>query len=371
VERLHPWLALAIPQEQNCYLSRRKQVTLIKTTFLTILIIIAFFSYQFIVTDVAVAGGPGSATATFLKLIPDARAAAMGGAAVAGAGAGAESLYWNPAANAKLRGVELETSYVKWWDEVNYGYLGCAFGPVGLSVTFLQMTDFTVTDAEGNETDVVFTPQDIAVGLSYARTVGESLAVSAGGKFIRSDFVKSSDYTSGEDISTSVNGFAADVSALYETVLPGLKLGFAVQNIGQLKYSEKNDNLPWTMRFGAAYTPSILGDDVLAALDLSRSIDGSLQTNWGIEVFPFGLLESFSSQTTTDEVGFEVQAEKTPSDIDDLLALRIGHQGELTDVFGGLVAGFGIRYFNFQFDYAYSPFENLNSAHRFSFKLIF
>ena len=345
-------------------------MALLKATCLTILVTTVFFSYQFIVTDTAMAGGSGSATATFLKLIPDARSAAMGGAAVAGAGAGAESLYWNPAANAKLRGVELGTSYVKWWDEVNYGYLGCAFGPVGLSVTFLRMEDFTVTDAEGNDTNVVFTPQDIAVGLSYARTVGEFLAVSVGGKFIRSDFVKSSDYTSG-DISTSVNSSAIDVSALYETALPGLKLGFALQNIGQLKYSEKSDNLPWTMRFGAAYIPSILGDDVLAALDLSRTIDGNLQTNWGIEIFPFGLLESFSSQRTTDEVGFDVQAEKTPSDIDDLLALRIGHQGELTDVFGGLVAGFGLRYFNFQFDYAYSPFEDLNSVHRFSFKLIF
>lgn len=334
------------------------------------LITIVLFSYQFTAPTTTMAADSGSATATFLKLIPDARSAAMGGAAVAGTGAGAESLYWNPAANAELRGVELETSYVKWWDEVNYGYLGCAFGPLGLSVTFLRMKDFTVTDAEGNDTEVVFTPQDVAAGVSYAKTVGEFLAVSVGGKFIRSDFVKSSDYASG-DISTSVNSFAADVSALYETALPGLKLGFALQNIGQLKYGEKNDNLPWIMRFGAAYTPAILGDDVLATLDLSRSIDGNLQTNWGVEAFPFGLLESFSSQTTTDEVGFEVQAEMMSSDIDDLLALRLGHQGELTDVFGGLVAGFGIRYFNFQFDYAYSPFEDLNDAHRLSFKLIF
>jgi len=342
-----------------------------KTTCLTVLITIIFFSYQFTATDTAIAAGPGTATATFLKLIPDARTAAMGGAAVAGVGAGAECLYWNPAANAKLSGVELETSYVKWWDGVNYGYLGCALGPVGLSVTFLRMDEFTVTDDEGEETKVTFTPQDIAVGFSYARELGEFLAVSVGGKFIRSDFVRSSDYKSGEDISASVNGFAADVSALYETALPGLKLGFAFQNIGKLKYGQKSENLPWTMRFGAAYKPPMLGDDVLAAIDVSRPIDGKLQANWGVEVLPLGLRESFSFQGTTDEVGFDVPAEKTPSDIDDLLALRIGYQGMLTDVSGRIVAGFGIRYFNFQFDYAYSPFENLNNAHRFSFKLIF
>ncbi len=341
-----------------------------KRTSLTILIIILFISYQFIATNTAIAGGSGTSTATFLKLIPDARAAAMGGAAVAGAGAGAECLYWNPAANAKLSGVELETSYVKWWDGVNYGYLGCAFGPVGLSVTFLRMDEFTVTDSEGKETDVTFTPQDIAAGFSYASTVGEFLAVSVGGKFIRSDFVNSSNYKSGEDISASVNGLAADVSALYETALPGLKLGFALQNIGKMKYGQKSENLPWTMKFGAAYRPSML-PDVLTALDVSRPIDGELQFNLGVEVFPLGLRESFSSLGTTDEVGFDVPVERTSSDIDDLLALRIGYQSGTTDISSGFVAGFGIRYFNFQFDYAYSPFVDLNSAHRFSFKLIF
>lgn len=304
-------------------------------------------------TGIATAASVGTTGADFLKFIPGARASAMGGAAVASSSEGAESLYWNPAINAKYYRNEIITSYLKWWDSVEYGYIGFAFGEIGINATFLQMDEFVVTDSEGNETDEAFIPRDLAVGISYSfPAMNENLAIGIVGKYIRREL---------DDVA---NAFAGDVSALYNMPsVDGLKLATSIQNIGsKISFGGEKDHLPLSFRVGVAYRPTFL-PGLTGAMDVIKPIDRSMSIPYGVEVYP---IELFSWLTMSD-------AEyKTPGDLpEDIIAVRIGHDGSLMNIFDGLSGGFGINLSKLKLDYAFKPYSDINDAHRLSLIFVF
>lgn len=307
------------------------------------------------------AAGVGTTGASFLKVIPSARASAMGGAVVASSPEGAESLYWNPAINAKYWHNEILTSYVKWWDVVEYGYVGFAFGKIGINATFLQQNKFVVTDSEGNETDESFIPRDLAASISYSFSMNENLAIGITAKYIR------------QELDEVANAFAGDVTALYRMpTMSELKLAASIQNLGskisfgeekfKISFGEEGDSLPLTFRAGVAYQPTFL-PGLTAAVDLIKPIDGPMSIPYGIEVYPIELFSWFTM--TEDEY-------MTPGGLPEgIIAIRIGHDGSLMDVFDGLSGGFGIKLSRLKLDYAFKPYSDIDDAHRLSLIIVF
>lgn len=299
-------------------------------------------------TGITNAAGVG---ADFLKIIPDARASAMGGAALASSSEGAGSLYWNPAINAKSRRNEILTSYVKQGDVVEYGYVGFALGHIGINITFLQQDEFVV-DSEGNKTDESFVPRDFAAGASYSFPMNENLSIGVSAKYIR------------QEREEAANTFAGDITALYKMpTIAGLKLSASIQNMGsKISFGGELDNLPLTFRAGAAYQPTSL-PGVTAAMDLIKPINGPMSIPYGIEVYPIELY----SWLTMSEDEYMIPGGLS----EDVFAIRIGHDGSLMNVFDGLSAGFGIKLSRLKLNYAFKPYSDIEDAHRVSLSIVF
>ncbi|MCK4418446.1 PorV/PorQ family protein, partial [Candidatus Aerophobetes bacterium] len=104
---------------------------------------------------VCYANGPGTTTASFLKIGVGARPAAMGEAFTALADDGT-SLYWNPAGLTQIKQRELSATYNLWFQEIRQGYLSFGFpslgGTVGLGANYVDMGDIEGRDEEGNPT---------------------------------------------------------------------------------------------------------------------------------------------------------------------------------------------------------------------------
>ena len=135
------------------------------------------------ITNVATTSAP------FLSIEVGARAIAMGGAFVATSD-DATSLYWNPAGIGLLDQNEVSFHHTEWLAETNFDYAGIVIplgfsGTVGLSFTSLTMSDMevrTVFNPEG--TGELFTANDMAIGVSYAKNLTDRFTIGFTGKYI-------------------------------------------------------------------------------------------------------------------------------------------------------------------------------------------
>jgi len=127
-------------------------------------------------------------------------------------------------------------------------------------------------------------------------------------------------------------------------------------------FGGEKDSLPLSFRMGAAYKPTFL-PGLTAAMDLIKPIDRSMSIPYGVEMYP---IELYSWFTMSD-------AEyRTPGGLpEDIIAVRIGHDGSLMDLFDGLSGGFGIKFSRFKLDYAFKPYSDINDAHRLSLIIVF
>ena len=136
------------------------------------------------ITSPAVAQKDGSTSMQYLKVIPSARAAAMGNAYVALAD-GVEGLFWNPAGIALTENHDITSTYINWiFDAKQYavGYsvsLG-NYGAVGVQLQYIDYGEFEEsvwgygfssgnTDRYGDLTGRTFNSYSYLVGLSYAK----------------------------------------------------------------------------------------------------------------------------------------------------------------------------------------------------------
>lgn len=168
----------------------------------------------------------GMTAATFLTIEVGPRAAAMGGAYVAIAD-DPTAMYWNPAGLDRINSNTVNFSHTKWLAETNINYLGAAiplgqFGTFGVSVTALGVPEMkvrTVSQPEG--TGEFFDANDLAIGLSYARSVIERFQVGINIKYIQQQIYNMSAATA-----------AIDFGVLFTTGLNNMVLGFSMSNFG-------------------------------------------------------------------------------------------------------------------------------------------
>ncbi len=290
----------------------------------------------------AVDPNAGTVGFDFLRVVPTAREAALGGA-TAGLGEGPMAPWYNPAHAVLAGGPRAQLSYNGYVAGIHIGSAAYAqsVGPdrgVGLSVVYLNSGTMKRTDPQGNEQGTY--------GASYA-DVSFNGAMRAGGLFTVGAGLQGL-YGSIDTFFTIA--LAGNVGATFEVPveeLTGLTIGASARNVGyQVKaFQEGRDPMPVEFTVGLGYSPNA---SVNVMLDVAKPLDNRILVRGGIEGW-----------------------------VADLLVLRAGYNslgqdlksGGGEDILAGVSAGLGIRYRGYQVDYCFVPMVELGPTHRFSLSL--
>lgn len=169
----------------------------------------------------------GTTAGEFLQIGVGPRAMAMGGAFVAAAN-DVSSLYWNPSGMAGMETSEALASHSEWFGDIDFDYLGIAlstdrYGVFGLAITMLSVPDMQVRTEDRQEgTGEMFDAADMAIGLSYARSITDRFSLGATAKFVQQRIWHS-----------SASGFAVDLGTQFRTdFFGGLVIGATIYNFG-------------------------------------------------------------------------------------------------------------------------------------------
>ncbi len=275
-------------------------------------------------------------TAAFLKLGSGAKALGLANAFVA-ASADINALAYNPAGINGIEQKELSFTHASLANNLNYSFTGYGmpFGNniIGIGINYLSNTHIEGRGANRELTNN-FSANDMAVNLSYGRTVSSRLGLGFNLKYIKSEI---------SDISSK--GYAFDLGGIYKTSIRGLNFGLSAQNIGsKMKFIDEGDSLPLTIRTGINYIA--LGNVVLS-MEVDRFIKEKKTTmSAGVE---YTVLNSLSLRT-----GYLKNL--------NMESLKTGN---------GLSGGFGLMIRKFKFEYAITPFGELGDSQRFSLGMKF
>ena len=285
----------------------------------------------------------GTTGAAFLRDPFGARTAAMGGTFAATA-QGAEALFQNPAALARLEPESPSEISVGYDALVESAYQGSAAyarplgrdGALGVGFVDQSQSAQTTYDALGNSTGK-FTPMDLAAGVGYARRVGP-VAIGAGWKAVRSTLSSLNATTAAVDFGV----LARHVTDLGEGALD---LGGAVSNLGPpLKLGSTADPLPMRVRTGALWRATPNFD---AALDLVFPVDQDPYMTLGVEArFPAAMINSSRPWVAAIRGGYDQ------------------NRGRNVDGFAGASIGGGLDLSALRVDYAWVALGALGSANR-------
>lgn len=303
----------------------------------------------------------------FLKISPDARAAALGDAMTSIEMGSSMAMFYNPAGMARLKGrVSAGFSITNWIADINYNAASLAintgrFGVVGFSLISSDYgDDFIGTVAATNEAGFLEyselglsnpSPSSLAFGLGYAIAITDRFAVGANIKFAEQDLGEAL-VADGEIESNSESTLAYDFGVLYDTGFRSLKFALSVRNFSQeLSYVNENFELPLTFNVGIS----------MDMTDLMASVDPSTHS--------FNLMleaerpRDFSEQL---KIGGEYM-------FANILALRAGYVFPTDEQ--GVNLGAGLNYsagsVGLGVDYAYTSFGVFDSVQRLAVNLSF
>ncbi len=212
----------------------------------------------------------GSTSMQFLKVMPSARATAIGDAYTVWA-TGAEAIFWNPAGVARLQNMEFSTTYIDWMFDAQQGALSYAFsirkfGAIGIQVQYVDFGEFEETTNERPHisdpdnpgfTGRTFRPFSFLVGVSYARYLTDKFSVGMGVKYAHESLFDGNRVTTMvrqgvfEEVETWANGLLFDFGIRYNTGYRSIHIGSSVQNFGaDVKYARESNPVPLLFRFG-------------------------------------------------------------------------------------------------------------------------
>ncbi|MCB0258911.1 MAG: PorV/PorQ family protein [Calditrichaeota bacterium] len=212
----------------------------------------------------------GSTSMQFLKVMPCARATALGEAYTVWA-TGAEAMFWNPAGMASVDNMELSTTYINWLLDAQQGAFSFAlekrnFGAIGIQVQYVDFGEFEETTnqrpyiSDPNNpglTGRTFRPFSYLVGLSYARYLTDKFSLGLSVKYAHESLFNGQRVTAQvrqgvfEEVDTWASGLLFDFGIRYNTGFRSVYIGSAVQNFGaDVKYAKESNPVPLLFRFG-------------------------------------------------------------------------------------------------------------------------
>jgi hypothetical protein len=295
----------------------------------------------------------GISTAQFLKIGVGGRATALGDAFVALAN-DASALYWNPAGLVQFENTQVFFSHNEWIVDIDHDFLGIVYhldksNALGIAVTSLSMKDMPVTTEFALlGTGEFFGFSDIAVALSYSRRMTEQFSFGGTIRYIEETLDK-----------LKMRGVMIDLGTYYWTGLGTTRFAVVVSNFGNqlapdgevvlIGKREKSDwqsfSPPTTFRIGFAFEPyETTEHKITTSIQLNHPNDNSENVSTGLEY-----------------------------NWRDIVYIRGGYKFNVDEQNYSVGAGFNvpITIADFTIDYAFSNFERLGSAHRFSMVLGF
>ncbi len=225
----------------------------------------------------------------FLRIVPDARAGAMGDAGIATSVDGG-AMHFNAS---KLVFAEqnqgLSATYTPWLRDLGLQdvYLTYLSGykkiddlqAVGASLRFFSLGNINFTDADGNPAGMG-SPRELEFSIAYARKLSDKLSAGLTGKYIYSNLA--SGQVTGGLLISSANAFAADFSLTYKNKInisgndSDLSFGMSISNVGsKVTYTEGTvkDFLPMNIGIGGALTMNIDEYNAITfALDINKML---------------------------------------------------------------------------------------------------
>ncbi len=242
--------------------------------------LILFLLLLVALTPSAQAGDVGSAGLLFLRSGIDGRSAGMGETGVASA-ADASAVYWNPALLAHAEGSQIGLQHMEMYSlfrmESFYASHATPYGNFGLLLTgfYSDAIDRTETDRVG-EILGTFQPYDLVGGLAWGKAFG-TVMLGLTGKVVYERI----DAYSG-------TAFAVDLGIAHDTLIEGLRIAAALQNLGtDLTLNEQATALPRIFRAGLLWNPRFesarwaqrvrLNGELLAPNDGKPKIHGGLE----------------------------------------------------------------------------------------------
>ncbi|MFC1481667.1 PorV/PorQ family protein [Candidatus Neomarinimicrobiota bacterium] len=296
----------------------------------------------------------GTTSFQFLKVIPDARSTAMGGAYTAVASNSAAT-FSNPAALAKVQKVDIALSQVDWLLDItlqsfSVGYPVGSLGTIGLQAMIVDMGDIAETRVDHLYPDAstgtynpgltgnTVSPGAQVFGFSFARYITGKFAFGLTTKYVREDLVIA-----------DASGFMVDVGFTYHTRLKSLELAAAIKNFGpEVKFIEPTDYTS----FGGD-TLDLDGETYPLPQELSIGISGYLlgtENAFIAKSSNSSLLVAFDMVEARDygqqyHIGLEYAFKN-------MFFIRGGQK--INYDIEGLTLGFGIRVAGLRFDYSYA-----------------
>jgi outer membrane protein OmpA-like peptidoglycan-associated protein len=274
----------------------------------------------------------------FLKIPPGVRGAGMGGMFTAVAD-DVSTTYWNMAGLGQIQNIEINLLHIAYFADTNYEFGGLAVPIRPGSVLGLgaYMDFIPAFNSTGNPSATVGSANDVAIAIGFAQKFGDYFTVGLGGKIISSNLATS-----------SALGEAVDAGLLVHTKGREFTLGLAAQNIGQFSNFTQftaNEKLPQILRGGVAYRYQPLNPtNFLVGVDVEKPVDSDYLVRAGAEVWLGN--DSFSA-------AFRGGYSLSPQN------------GDLGG-YAGASLGAGVRFSNFELDYALVPLGLLGDTHRFS-----
>ncbi len=168
----------------------------------------------------------GTTSAQFLTISVGPKAAAMGGAFVA-SNSDATLLFWNPGAFSQAKKTQVVFSNTDWLVNTKFRWVGLMLhvgddDAVGLSLTQLDYGEEEVTTvAAPNGTGERWSANDIAIAVSYSRSLTDRFSLGGSAKYI-----------SQRIWNESASTFAMDLGLLFVTEFNNLRLGVSMSNFG-------------------------------------------------------------------------------------------------------------------------------------------
>ncbi|MBI4370500.1 MAG: PorV/PorQ family protein [Elusimicrobia bacterium] len=281
------------------------------------------------------ANDSGSRPGQFLKVGSSARADALGGAYGA-LGNDWAAMSYNPALLAQVSRAQVGATYSDQDNEIAYGHAAWAspiwkLGQFGLNASYLTYGDLSGYDDSGFETDA-FSPQDLAVGLGWAKAIPLGRGFLAPGLAVKMIQMK---------ITETASATAFDAGLFFKYGRFGLGISAANWG-GKIQFIGDEEKLPQIQRVG-------LG------LKIFRY--------WRVSADYVRSSDSDDAITAGSEIGI-------PLGDGPKLNLRFGmntllRSGSLEGM-SGYAAGFGFQDEILDVDYAFIPMGNLGETHKVS-----
>jgi hypothetical protein len=302
-----------------------------------------FAGFTLAVFHSPLAADQGTTAASFLKLGTGPRAIAMG-ETYAGVADDVNAIRYNAAGTAFITDKQVTLMHAVWFQDISFEHGAVAWpiegiGTIGLELFFLNAGEFDKYSLGAGGTPVnegTFTANSLVGALAYSRKIVPTISAGLAIKMISESID-----------SQSAGSIAVDVSGFWKTPVKGLDVGMNVSNLGPSLGFEEAFSLPINIRLGVAYKAF---ENAVIAMDYSQPIetDGILSLGGEYAYRDFLFVRG----------GYRFQG---------FVDRNSTYEGFGPGIASGLSLGAGFKaYSHYTFDYAYTPFGFLGTAHRFA-----